>query len=365
MHQAAALADEADRIKNGLPHVTLVQPRPAPATSTTLLPGNVEALEETTVYPHTSGYLKRWLVDIGDEVKDGQLLAEIDTPDVDKELAQAKANLQQFKANQIRSEATAKLNEAIKKRYDELDLQNAASKLEVDQHRADAETAESNVAAAKASVAAAEADVQRLTTLEDFSKVFAPFAGTITARYIEVGQLVTSGNGTGQTLFHIAKTNPVRVFVHVPQMYAPGIKVDQEAELLVRELPNRKFVGRVTRTARAIDPATRTLLTEIQAPNDDHALLTGSYIQVRLNVARASPPLLIPASALIFNADGTRVALVDATGKAHFQPVEVEGDFGAEIGVSSGLSPQDRVIVAPGSRLVEGGAVEVEAAAKK
>ncbi len=365
MHQATALADEADRIKNGVPHVTLVQPRPAPAISTTLLPGNVEALEETTVYPHTSGYLKRWLVDIGDEVKDGQLLAEIDTPDVDKELAQAKANLQQFKANQIRAEATAKLNEAIKRRYDELDLQNAASKLEVDQHRADAETAESNVAAAKASVAAAEADVQRLTTLEDFSKVFAPFAGTITARYIEVGQLVTSGNGTGQTLFHIAKTNPVRVFVHVPQMYAPGIKVDQQAELLVRELPNRKFVGRVTRTARAIDPATRTLLTEIQAPNDDHALLTGSYIQVRMNVNRASPPLLIPASALIFNADGTRVALVGAAGKVHFQPVEVEGDFGTEIGVSSGLSPQDRVIVAPGSRLVEGGTVEIEADGKK
>ena len=365
MHQSAALSEEADRLKNAVPRVTLVQPRPAPAISTTLLPGNVEALEETTVYPHTSGYLKRWLVDIGDEVKDGQLLAEIDTPDIDKELSQAKANLQQFKANQIRAEATAKLNEAIKKRYDELDLENAASKLEVDQHRADAETAESNVAAAKASVAAGEADVQRLSTLEDFSKVYAPFSGTITARFIEVGQLVTSGNGTGQTLFHIAKTNPVRVFVHVPQMYAPGIRVNQEAELLVRELPNRKFVGRVTRTARAIDPATRTLLTEIQAPNDDHALLTGSYIQVRMNVNRASPPLLIPASALVFNADGTRIALVDAQNRVHFQPVEVEGDFGAEIGVSSGLSPQDRVIVAPGSRLVEGGTVQIDSDSKK
>jgi RND family efflux transporter MFP subunit len=364
-HSENGLATEAERIRNAIPRVTIVHPRQSPAVTVALLPGDVQALEETTVYPHTSGYLKRWLVDIGDEVKDGQLLAEIDTPDVDQQLMQAKASLGQLKAKQLLAEATQRLAEATRRRYDELDKQNAASKLEVDQHRADAETAEAATVAAKADVTGGEADVKRLTTLQEFSKVYAPFAGTITARNVEIGQLLTSGNGSSQTLFHIAKTNPVRVFVNVPQMYSPGVKVGLPAELVVREMPGRHFIGKVARTARAIDPSTRTLLTEVDVPNDDHALLTGSYVQVRMNVARDNPPVLIPAAALILNADGTRVAVLDANNRVHFQPVEVDADFGADVGISSGLNVRDLVIANPGGRLVEGGEVQIDTSSKK
>ena len=190
--------------------------------------------------------------------------------------------------------------------------------------------------------------------------MYAPFPGTITARNVEIGQLLTNGNGVSQSLFHIAETNPVRVFVNVPQIYSPGVKVGLEADLVVREMPGRKFVGKVTRTARAIDPATRTLLTEIQVPNDDHALLTGSYVQVRMNVARDNPPLLIPAAALVFNADGTRVAVLDSSQHVHFQPVEVDGDFGSDVGIASGLKVDDRIVANPGARLSDGIAVQAD-----
>src|ERR1700676_246489 len=206
LHEQNALNAEAERIATAVPRVSVAHPRQSPAVVETLLPGDVQAMEETTVYPRTSGYLKRWLVDIGDHVTAGQLLAEIDTPDVDQQLLQAQATLGQLKANRLRADAARRLAEATWKRYQALDKDNAVSKLDVDQRRADLETAESNVAAGKASVAAGEANV-------------------------EVGQLLTSGNGVSQSLFHLAKTNPVRVFVNVPQVYSPGVKVGLEAEL--------------------------------------------------------------------------------------------------------------------------------------
>jgi RND family efflux transporter MFP subunit len=359
-YQREGLAADAERIKNAIPRVHVARPRQSPAVTVALLPGDVQALEETTVYPRTSGYLKRWLVDIGDQVKEGQLLAEIDTPDVDQQLLQAKASLGQLKAKQLTAEATFRLADTTRRRYDELDKQNAASKLEVDQHRADAETAQAALEAAKADVKGGEADVMRLTTLQEFSKVYAPFDGTITARNVEIGQLLTNGNSSGQTLFHIAKTNPVRVFVNVPQMYSPGVKAGLKAELVVREMPGRRFVGQVARTAGAIDPTTRTLLTEVDVPNDKHLLLTGSYVQVKMDVERDNPPLLIPAAALIFNAQGTHVAVVDEQNHVHFKPVEVDADFGSDVGISSGLSVVDLVVANPGERLVEGGEVQVD-----
>jgi RND family efflux transporter MFP subunit len=360
VHQEGILDQDAQRIKTALPRVTIAHPRQSAAVVEVQLPGDVQALEETTVYPRTSGYLKRWLVDIGDDVKTGQLLAEIDTPDVDQQLSKAKATLGQLKARQLTAESDLRLAQTTLLRYESLDRDNAVSKLELDQRRAAAETTKSALAAAKADVAGGQADVDRLTTLQDFSRVYAPFGGTITARNVEVGQLLTNGNGASQSLFRLAKTNPVRVFVNVPQVYSPGVKAGLVAELVVREMPGRKFVGKVTRTARAIDPSTRTLLTEIQVPNEDHALLTGSYVQVRMNVARDNPPLLIPAAALVFNADGTRVAVVDASQKVHFQSVEVEGDFGADVGISSGLKVEDRFVANPGARLTDGGAVQIE-----
>lgn len=360
LHEEGILDKDAEAIKTALPRVTVAEPRQSPAAVEVLLPGNVEALQETTVYPRTSGYLKQWLVDIGDDVKAGQLLAVIDTPDVDQELSKAKATLGQLRARQITAESDLRLADTTLLRYESLDRDNAVSKLELDQRRSAAETAKSALAAAKADVAGGQADVDRLTTLQDFSRVYAPFPGTITARNVEIGQLLTNGNGVSQSLFHLAETNPVRVFVNVPQIYSPGVKIGLGADLVVREMPGRKFVGKVTRTARAIDPATRTLLTEIQVPNDDHALLTGSYVQVRLNVTRDNPPLLIPAAALVFNADGTRVAVLDSSQHVHFQPVEVDGDFGSDVGVSSGLKVEDRIVANPGARLSDGVAVQVD-----
>ncbi len=326
--QEAVLVTEAQRIKTALPRVSVVHPRQSPAVRVLQLPGDVQALEETTVYPRTSGYLKRWLVDIGDEVKSGQLLAEIDIPEIKDELNQAIATLGQLNAKLLTAEANKNLAETTLRRYEALAATNAISKQELDERRAAAATAASTVTAAKADVVGGEAAVQRLTTLQSFSLVYAPFRGTITARSIDVGQLVTSGNGASQALFHIAKTNPVRVFVNVPQAYGFGVKAHMRAELQVRELPGRQFIGSVTRTAGSIDPSTRTLLTEIQVPNDDHALLIGSYVQVKMDVTREKPPLLVPAAALVIDAQGTRVATVDAGDRVHFHAVEVAGDFG-------------------------------------
>jgi RND family efflux transporter MFP subunit len=358
VRQEADLTAEAEKIGSALPRVVVVHPRQSTAVFTALLPGDVQALEETTVFPRISGYLKHWLVDIGDEVTDGQLLAEIDAPEVNQELRQARAALGQLRAKLLTAEANFQLAETTFRRYETLLSTKAISHQEYDERRATSVTAHSTVEAAKADVAAGEANVQRLVELQSFSNVFAPFAGTITARSVQLGHLVTSGNSTAQSLFRLAKTDPVRVFVNVPQMYAPGVKAGLTAELMVREMPSRKFIGRVTRTARAIDPTTRTLLTEIQVPNPDHALLTGSYVQVQMNVARENPPMLVPAGALVFNATGTSVAVLDEMRHIHFQPVEVEGDFGADIGVSGGLTAAALVVINPGERLTEGGAVE-------
>lgn len=360
LHEDGVLAQEAQRIKTALPRVSVTEPRQSDAIVEIQLPGTVEALEETTVYPRTSGYLKSWLVDIGDDVKAGQLLAVIDTPDVDQQLDKAKATLNTLKARQITAESDLHLAETTLIRYESLDRDNAVSKLELDQRRSAAETARSALAASKADVLGGQADVDRLTTLQDFSRVYAPFKGTITARNVEVGQLLTNGNGAAQSLFRIVNTNPVRVFVSVPQVYSPGIKVGLEADIVVREMPNRKFVGRVARTARAIDPTTRTLLTEVYVPNDDHALLAHAYVQVRMRVARESPPLLIPAAALVYNAEGTRVAVLDSTQHVHFQPVDVDGDFGPDVGILSGLKTSDRIVANPGARLTDGEAVQID-----
>jgi RND family efflux transporter MFP subunit len=360
LHDDMILAQDAERIKLELPRVAVTTPRQSAPTVEVQLPGDAEALEETTVYPRTSGYLKQWLVDIGDEVKSGQLLAVIDTPDVDQALDKAKATLAQLKASEITAESDLKLAETTLVRYESLDRDNAVSKLELDQRRSAAETTRAALAAAKANVVGGQADVDRLTTLQQFSRVYAPFDGTITARNIEVGQLLTNGNGSAQSLFHIAKTNPVRVFVNVPQVYSVGVKIGLSADIFVRGMSGRKFVGIVTRTAKAIDPATRTLRTQIDVPNPNHAILTVSYVHVRLNIARDNPPLLIPAAALVYNAQGTQVAVLDESQRVHFQPVEVEGDFGTDVGISGGLKLTDRIIANPGARLTDGGQVQID-----
>ncbi len=362
--QQAVLEQIADHVKHAAPKVTLVKPRQSPATGVVQLPGDAQPLEETSVYARTNGYLRRWLVDIGDEVTGGQLLAEIDTPEVDQELRQAKAAVGQTRAKQLAAEETLKLNETTFRRYESLAVSKAVNQQDIDERRAAVDTASAAVEAAKADVAAGQANVQRLTETQAFAKVYAPFAGTITSRTIETGGLVSVGGNSSQALFHLAKTNPLRVYVNVPQIYSAGIQPGQTAELLVRDRPGRKFIGKIMRTAKSIDTTSRTLLTEVQIANDDHALLPGSYVQVKLSTVRENPPLLVPAAALIVNADGTQVATVDDQLKVHFQAVEVEGDFGAEIGIANGLSVDARVVANPGERLTEGGAVLVDEAKK-
>jgi RND family efflux transporter MFP subunit len=357
-HQAAALEHAVNEAKARLPRVIAIVPKQSPETVVAVVPGDVRAMEDTAIYARTTGYIRKWHVDIGDEVQADQLLAEIDAPELEKELRQAEAALKPLRARLETAEATLKLAEITKRRT--LALPNGAiTEQERDEARIKADTAATVVTAAAADISVGEANVNRIHELHAFTKIHAPFPGTITSRDIDVGQLVTPGNADGQALFRLARTNPVRVLVNVPQIYATGVETDMSAQVIVRELPGRKVMGKVTRTAGAIDPATRTLRTEIEVPNEDGALLVGSYVQVKLEVRRASPPLLIPASSLTFNADGMRVATLDAENRVHFQSVVVEGDFGTEVGISEGLTPSDRVVTNPGDRLSEGIKVEV------
>jgi len=358
--QNAVLASEAEKVRTALPRVQTMMPRQSPAQTTALLPGDVEAIEETTMYPRTTGYVKRWLVDLGAHVEEGQLLAEISTPEIDAQLEQARATLAESEASLERAKASANLAEIMLRRSRSLTKQDAAPQQQLDEAEGTAAVAKANVRVSEATIAANKAAVQRTSELQSFSKIVAPFRGTITARHVDVGQLVTPGNSAGQALFRIARTDVVRVFLHVPQMYAFSVKTDLSAQILVREKPDASFIGKVVHTASAIDPLTRTLLTEIRIKNPDNALLTGSYVQVQLDVQRDNPPLLIPASALMFNADGTKVAVVDAAQKVRIRTVSVEGDFGADVGIAKGLDLADQVVVNPGDRMADGLSVTVD-----
>lgn len=350
---------QADRMRNAKPLVQVTTARRADSDITTILPGDIRADEETTVYARTTGYLKRWHYDIGDEVKEGDLLAEIDTPEVDQQYLQAKAQVGQLSATLKTAEATARLAESTFQRYANLVDTGAVTPQEYDERVSNRDKTIAAVDAAAAELLAGEANLQRLSKLKEFSRVYAPFSGTITRRWVDSGQLVTTGSSAAQPLFQIARTDPVRVFVHVPQIYAPGIEKGRTAEIIVRERANESFTGTISRTAGAIDPETRTLLTEIHVPNPDRRLLTGAYVQVKLGIHRESPPVLIPASALIFDADGSRVAVLGDDQRIQFQQVAIERNLGTDVGIRSGLEPGTRIVVNPGTRLREGQEVTV------
>lgn len=345
-HREQALANEVEEHKAEPQKVAVINPKHGAATLDLDLPGDVQAVQDTNLYSHIDGYLKKWNVDIGDEVKAGQLLAEIDTPEVDQQLNQAHAHLAEGKANLALAEADLNRMKNIGG--------TAVAKQELDD-------AEAKVNTAQATLGVDEANVKSLQSQQAYQKVTAPFDGVITARNVEVGQLITNGNGNGQVLFHIARTDPVRVFIDVPQTNAPAIKVGQSVQLNVREFPGRAFVGKVTRTSKAVDPTSRTLRTEVQVPNQDGALFVGMYARVKLAVTQPSAPLMIPGSALVFNGNGTQVALVK-DGHVHFQPVELAEDNGSQVGIRGGLTDKDVVVSTPGERLNEGTAVAVATA---
>src|SRR5438552_11709903 len=351
------LRTSADAVQNRAPMVSTVSPRRAPEVLAVPLPGSMEAILETGIWARTDGYLNARFVDIGDRVNKGQLLADIDTPEVDQQLMQAIATMSQDKANVVKFEADLALARTTLQRYVAAGP-GTVSKQQIDERTSAVTTAEKAVDAERATVNADDANVHRLLELQSFQKVYAPFDGVITVRNVDPGSLITAGSTTGTTmLFSLAQVDVLRIFVSVPQSNAPDIKVGESAKVSVRQLPGRTFTGKVTRTAGAIDPTSRTLLSEVDVPNPEGLLLSGSYATVRFRIQRPSPPLVIPQSALLVDANGVRVALVDPDGTLHYRPVQIGRDSGNTVEVLSGLAPTDVLAtglspnVADGSRV--------------
>jgi RND family efflux transporter MFP subunit len=323
--------------------VSVVSPVPGKATAGLTLPAEIKARVEAPIYARTSGYLKRYLVDLGTQVKAGDLLAEIDAPELDQELAQTRAQLAQADA----ALALAKMTAA---RWADLIKSASVSEQEAAEKQADAELK-------SATVEAARANVHRLEELQSFERVTAPFAGTITARSTDVGQLI--GAGSNKELFRLAQTGTLRVFVRVPQATARGVAPGQMAELTIQELPGRAFPAKVVRTSGAMSADSRTLLTELEVDNTRGEILAGTYAQVRFNEMKLDPPLTLPSNTLLFRAEGTQVGLVGADNKVELRVVAMGRDFGPTVEILGGVTAKDRVILNPSDSLVSGSTVRV------
>jgi len=330
-----------------VPSVAVIHPKRGAMKDEIALPGNIMAFIDSPIYARTSGYLKKWYADIGTHVKAGQLIAEIESPEVDQQLDQARATL-------ATAEANLKLAELTLNRYQGLLKLDAIAKQDVD-------NAEGAYEADKATVASNAANVRRLEQLVSFEKVFAPFEGVITIRNTDIGALINAGNGgTAQELFHISTTNRLRIFVSVPQMYSRAAVPGVMATITLAESPSRKFGGKVARTAEAIDPATRTLLTEVDIDNPSGQLMPGSYAEVHLKLPSESAALILPVTALIFRAEGLQVAVIRGGTKAELVHITLGRDFGTEVEVTNGITAEDSVVVNPPDSLTSGAAVRVD-----
>jgi RND family efflux transporter MFP subunit len=359
LRQEGAVNAAAAETANALPRVTVAVARTETADAERVLPGNALPLLDAALYARTTGYIKARHIDIGDRVKEGQLLAEISAPDIDDQLAQARSNLEQSKANLNLAVANAELAKITLARDEKAGPGVAVAQQQIDQDRATVATTLAQVEFARANIQVNEAAVQRYTDLQDFQKIVAPFPGVITARNIDPGDLVSADTpNSSKELFHIMRTDVLRVFVNVPQVYATGIKVGQGAVLYQRDAPTKQFPGKVTRTADALDPNTRTLLTEVQVPNPDNLLRPGMYLQVKFVFDRSNPSVLIPAAALATRTGGPRVGVLDDQHRVHYRGVELGRDYGNEIEVVGGLKAGETVVVHPGDDLPEGAVVE-------
>jgi RND family efflux transporter MFP subunit len=323
----------------------------AAATSDLALPGTVEALHEASVYAQTAGYVKRWTVDMGAHVKVGQVMAEISTPEVDQQLEAARATL-------IRARANLQLARTNLARWEDLVRDSAVSKLELDERQEAFDDA-------NATVMADEADVRRLAALQQFSYIVAPFSGVVTSRQLDVGNYVSPAgagpatSGIGRGLYSLAEVDTVRLLVNVPQTLSPSIKVGQHAAVGVAERPDRTFVGTVSRTSEALDPASRTLLVEVRIPNTDGALVPGLYAEVHFQIDRRSAPLIVPANALVTRSDGPLVVELSADSTAHFTPVRLGRDYGSQVELTDGIDDGTTVVVNPSDDVVEGARLRV------
>jgi multidrug efflux pump subunit AcrA (membrane-fusion protein) len=384
-----------------IPSVNVITPRRAATTTNLELPGSVVALNQTTIYARSTGYLRRWYVDIGDRVRSGQLLAEIDSPDTDQQVLQANAELVQAQANVTQSRANlakgisdlkqARANLLIARqsweRWQFLVKKGAVAQQDADTKYATylaniaaVEAAQNTVNSDSASVKAAEANAyasqanfKRNTVLQSYEKVTAPFTGVITARNVNTGVLISAGSGNTSTsdtstsntstsntstsntsLYTIAAYDKLDVNVSVPQSLSPSLKIGQTAQITVRELPQRVFTGKVVRTSNAIDPSTRTLLTQLEVHNSDATLRPGIYASVKFAINRNNPPFILPDSALVVNAGGTQVATVTKDQTVHYQKVAVGRDYGTEVEITSGLTGNESLIATPTVDEIEG-----------
>jgi RND family efflux transporter MFP subunit len=329
-----------------LPAVSVVSPKQIAPADEIILPGNVEPFITSPIYARTNGYLKKWYFDIGAHVKKGQLLAVIETPEVDQQLQQARSNL-------LTAQANLELASVTKDRYQGLLKSNAVSQQDVD-------NAIGTYNANKSIVEADKATVEQYSALVSFEKIYAPFDGVITARNTDIGDLISSGSGTGvkTDLFHVAQPGKLRVYVNVPEEYSQGIKTGMTADLSLAEFPGRKFQGKLMRTAEAINVTTRTLLVEIDLDNPTRTLLTGSYAEVHLAVQTQTSTFLLPVNTLIFRSEGLHVATVK-DGKVLLTAVTAGHDFGNEIEIAAGLKPDDQVVINPPDSIVSGQAVQI------
>src|SRR5277367_2783017 len=343
--QYRALVDETETL--AVPTVSVTHATTEASQEDLVLPGAMQSYVESPIYARTNGYLKTWYHDIGSHVAKGELLAEIDTPEVDQQLSQAKADLNTAHANTDLSRTTAN-------RYVDLLKTDSVSQQEVDNFTSD-------FAAKTATENSAQANVRRLEDLESFKHVYAPFAGVITKRNVDIGNLINAGNtGVNQLLFVLSQIDPIRVYVNVPEAYAPAIHTGLGAYLVLTQYSGRRFEGKVVRTANAIDPTNRTLLTEVDVPNKSGELLPGGYAEVHLEVKVSGARLQVPVNALLFRAEGLRAVIVDADHKTHLAPLQIGRDYGTTLEVLQGLKPDDYIVVNPADSLDEGVQVNVK-----
>lgn len=347
--QFKALAKETEKL--AIPTVAVIHPGVEPAQEDLVLPSTLQAYTESPIYARTTGYLKKWYHDIGSHVQQGELLADIDTPEVDQQLSQARADLGTSQANENLSRITAT-------RYEELIKTDGVSKQEVD-------NAVGDYAARRAAVASSQANVRRLEELESFKHIYAPFSGVITRRNVDIGNLINAGNGgSAQELFVLAATDPIRAYVSVPEVYAAAVHRGLGSYLELTQFPGEKFQAKVARTADSIDLASRTLNTEVDVPNKTGQLLPGGYAQVHLLVGVNGTRLQVPVNALLFRSEGLRAVTVDANHKTHLQQLTIGRDYGTSLEVLQGLRPDDWIVLNPPDSLDEGMQVNVKEPAK-
>ena len=337
---------ERDAAVSSVQSVSVITPMRAAASQDLVLPADMRAYADAPIFARVSGYLTKWYVDIGGHVKKGQLLAEVDTPEVHDQLSQAHADEQTAQANYLLAKSTAD-------RWDQMLKSHSVSQQE-------AEEKDSDMQAKQSSLNSARANVSRLTQLTSFGNLYAPFDGVVTARNTDVGQLIDAGSASaGRELFHIQDATTLRVYANVPQAYASQVKIGQTAELILNEQAGRPVTGVVVRTAGAVDPVARTLLVEVEVKNPTGELLPGSYAQIRFHLTSSQPGLLLPGNALLFRPGGVRVAVVDAQQHVKLVPVKLGVDYGTRVAIAAGLTGQERVMINPPDAIVDGATVRV------